>query len=140
MENKPKFHPNPKLKLMDQVREVLRYHHYAYRTEQTYCQWILRYIHHFGGKTHPRYLGANDVEAFLSHLATEGKVSGATQRQALNALVFLYRVVLDIPLDGEITSARSKRLTSPPTVLTQAEVQRLLAAIEDKNALMAKLL
>jgi len=140
MENKPKFHPNPKLKLMDQVREVLRYHHYAYRTEQTYCQWILRYIHHFGGKTHPRYLGANDVEAILSHLATEGKVSGATQRQALNALVFLYRVVLDIPLDGEITPARSKRLTSPPTVLTQAEVQRLLAAIEGKNALMTKLL
>ena len=140
MENKPKFHPNPKLKLMDQVREVLRYHHYAYRTEQTYCQWILRYIHHFGGKTHPRYLGANDVEAFLSHLAIEGKVSGATQRQALNALVFLYRVVLDIPLDGEITPARSKRLTSPPTVLTQAEVQRLLAAIEGKNALMTKLL
>ncbi|PIV06891.1 MAG: integron integrase, partial [Syntrophobacterales bacterium CG03_land_8_20_14_0_80_58_14] len=105
-----------------------------------YCQWILRYIHHFGGKTHPRYLGANDVEAFLSHLAIEGKVSGATQRQALNALVFLYRVVLDIPLDGEITPARSKRLTSPPTVLTQAEVQRLLAAIEGKNALMTKLL
>ena len=61
METKPKFHPNPKLKLMDQVREVLRYHHYAYRTEQTYCQWILRYIHHFGGKTHPRYLGAKYV-------------------------------------------------------------------------------
>jgi len=140
MENKPKFHPNPKLKLMDQEREVLRYHHYAYRTEQTAGQWILRYIHHFGGKTHPRYLGANDVEAFLSHLAIEGKVSGATQRQALNALVFLYRVVLDIPLDGEITPARSKRLTSPPTVLTQAEVQRLLAAIEGKNALMTKLL
>ena len=62
MEIKPKFHPNPKLKLMDQVREVLLYHHYAYRTEQTYCQWILRYIRHFGGKTHPRYLGAKDVE------------------------------------------------------------------------------
>jgi hypothetical protein len=75
MENKPKFHPNPKFKLMDPVREVLRYHHYAYRTEKTYCQWILRYIHHFGGKTHPRYLGAKDVEAFLSHLATVGKVS-----------------------------------------------------------------
>jgi hypothetical protein len=53
MENKPKFRPNPNLKLMDQVREVLRYYRYAYRTEQTYCQWILRYIHHFGGKTHP---------------------------------------------------------------------------------------
>jgi integron integrase len=140
MENKPKFHPNPKLKLMDQVREVLRYHHYAYRTEQTYCQWILRYIHHFGGKTHPRSLGAKDVEAFLSHLATEDKVSGSTQRQALNAIVFLYRDVMDIPLDGQIAPARSKRVTSPPTVMTQAEVRRVLAAMEGKNALMAKLL
>ena len=59
--NKPKFHPNPRLSLMDQVREVLRYHHYAYRTEQTYCKWILRYIYHFGGKTHPNMLGAKDV-------------------------------------------------------------------------------
>jgi integron integrase len=140
MENKQKFHPNPKLKLMDQAREVLRYHHYAYRTEQTYCQWILRYIHYFGGKTHPRLLKAKDIEAFLSHLASEGKVSGATQRQALNAIVFLYRHVMDIPLDGEITPARSKRLISPPTVLTQVEVQRLLAAMEGKTALMAKLL
>jgi integron integrase len=140
MKNKAKFHPNPKLKLMDQVREVLRYHHYAYSTEQTYCQWILRYIRHFGGKTHPRLLGTKDVEAFLSHLATVGKVSGATQRQALNAIVFLYRDVMDIPLEGEIAPARSKRLISPPTVLTQVEVQRLLVAIEGKNALMAKLL
>ncbi|HVN71980.1 MAG TPA: integron integrase [Desulfomonilia bacterium] len=140
MENKPKFHPNPKLKLMDQVREVLRYHHYAYRTEQTYCQWILRYIHHFGGKTHPRVLGAKDVERFLSHLATEGKISASTQRQALNALVFLYRDVLDKPLEGEIAPARSKRLPRPPTVLTKPEIQNLLAAIEGKHALMAKLL
>ncbi|MCB2184212.1 MAG: phage integrase N-terminal SAM-like domain-containing protein [Desulfobulbaceae bacterium] len=68
MENKPKFTPNPKLKLMDQVREVLRYHHYAYRTEQTYAQWILRFIHFFGGKTHPRDLSAKDIERFLSDL------------------------------------------------------------------------
>ena len=86
LKSKPKFHPNPDLKLMDQVREVLRYHHYAYRTEQTYCQWILRYIHYFGGKTHPRLLGEKDIESFLSHLANEGKVSASTQRQALNAL------------------------------------------------------
>jgi len=138
--NKPKFHPNPKLKLMDQVREVLRYHHYSYRTEQTYCQWILRYIRYFGGKTHPRLLGAKDIEAFLSHLATEDKVTASTQRQALNALVFLYKHVLDIPLEEEITPARSKRVTSPPTVMTQAEVQRLLAAMEGKPALMAKLI
>jgi integron integrase len=138
--NKPKFHPNPKLKLMDQVREVLRYHHYSYRTEQTYCQWILRYIRYFGGKTHPRLLGAKDIEAFLSHLATDDKVTASTQRQALNALVFLYKHVLDINLEDKIAPARSKRVTSPPTVMTQAEVQRLLAAMEGKPALMAKLI
>ncbi|MFA5903387.1 MAG: site-specific integrase [Desulfobacula sp.] len=86
-----KFWLNPSLKLMDQVREVRRYHHHAYRTEQAYRQWILRYIYHYGGKTHPNLLGAKDIERFLSHLATKGKVSAATQRQALNVLVFLYR-------------------------------------------------
>ncbi len=65
MEKRPKFRPNPQLKLMDQVREVLRYHHYSYRTEQTYCQWILRFISHFGGK---------DVENFLSSLVVDGMV------------------------------------------------------------------
>ena len=84
---------------MDQVREVLRYHHYAYHTEQTYCQWILRYIHHFGGKTHPNRLGAKDVEHFLSRLATDLKVSASTQNQAFNAILFLYRHVLKIELD-----------------------------------------
>ena len=67
MENRPRFNPNPKLKLMEQVREVMRYHHYAYRTEQTYSQWILRFISFFGGKTHPGDLGDRDVERFLSH-------------------------------------------------------------------------
>jgi hypothetical protein len=77
----PKFRPNPGLTLMDQVREGLRYHHYAYRTEQTYGHWILRSIHYVGGKTHPNRLGAKEVERFLSHLATEGQVSASTQRQ-----------------------------------------------------------
>jgi integron integrase len=140
MENKPKFHPNPKLKLMDQVREVLRYHHYAYRTEQTYCQWILRYIKYFGGKTHPRLLGAKNIEAFLSSLATEGKVAASTQRQALNAIVFLYKHVLDIHLEEDIAPARGKRQKSPPTVMTQKEIQRLLAVMEGKPALMAMLI
>jgi hypothetical protein len=84
MENKPKFRPNPKLKLMDRVREVLRYHRYSYGTEQTYCQWILRYIHYFGGKTHPSFPGAKDIEAFLFHLATEDKVSGSKIKRQIN--------------------------------------------------------
>jgi integron integrase len=139
-DSKPKFHPNPNLKLMDQVREVLRYHHYAYRTEQTYCQWILRYIHYFGGKTHPKLLGAKHIETFLSHLATVGKVTASTQRQALNAIVFLYKHVLDIQLADDIAPARSKRTVHPPTVLTKAEVQNLLTRLEGKPALMAKLI
>jgi integron integrase len=138
--NKTKFRPNSDIRLLDQVREVLRYHHYAYRTEQTYCQWILRYIDHFGSKTHPNLLGAKGVERYLSYLATEGKVSASTQRQALNALVFLYREVLGQSLDGEITPVPSKRQQRPPTVLTQAEVKRLLAAMMGRNALMAKML
>ena len=101
MESQPKFNPNPKFKLMDQVREVLRYHHYAYRTEQTYCQWILRYIRFFGGNVHPRDLAAHHVERFLSDLVVKGEVSASTQRQALNAIVFLYREVLDLPLEGK---------------------------------------
>jgi hypothetical protein len=72
----------------------------------------LRYIHHFGGKTHPRLLGARDVEHFLSHLASVGKVAASTQRQALNALVFLYREVLDISLEGKIARKRSQGTTS----------------------------
>jgi hypothetical protein len=84
--NTPKFRPNPGLKRMDQVHEVLRDHYYAYRTEQTSGQWLLGYLQHFGSKTPPHRLGATDVERFLSHLATEGQVSASIQRQALNAL------------------------------------------------------
>ena len=65
MENSKKIRPDPKLRLMDQVRKVLRYHHYAYRTEQTYCDWITRYIRYHGGKTHPRDMGKKEIEAFL---------------------------------------------------------------------------
>ena len=93
-----KFKPNPDHKLMDQVREVLRYYQYAYRTEQTYCQWILRYIYFFGRKTHPNMLGTKDVERFLSHLTMEKKLSASTQRQALNALVFFIKMSSIAPL------------------------------------------
>jgi len=65
---------------MDQVREILRYYHYAYRTASTYCQWILRYIRFFGGRPHPRELNAGHVEEFLSHLAAKGKVASSTRR------------------------------------------------------------
>ncbi len=140
VENKPKFSPNPKLRLMDQVREVLRYHHYAYRTEQSYCQWTLRYIRFFGTQMHPRDLGVSDVERFLSDLTVNCKVSASTQRQALNALVFLYREVLDLPLDGQIQPIRSKKRPMLPTVLGIDEIKRFFRYIEGNHALMAKIL
>ena len=77
-------------KLLDQVRDKLRVKHYAIRTEQTYVDWIKRYIF-FHDKRHPQEMGASEVEAFLSHLAVERSVSASTQNQAKSALLFLYK-------------------------------------------------
>ncbi len=140
MENKPRFTPDPDLKLMDQVRQVLRYYHYAYRTEKTYCDWILRFVKYHGSKIHPKDMGKNHVEAFLSHLATKERVAAATQRQALNAIVFLYRDVLLKPIEGQIAPIRSKRHPHVPVVMTQAEVKRVLSFMSRTHLLMAKLL
>ena len=140
MENPPRFKPNPDLKLMDQVREVLRYYNYALKTEQAYCQWILRYIRFYRGNTHPAELRAGDIERFLSHPVSDRKVSAATQKQALNALIFLYHKVLDVRVDDKIAPVRSKKGKRLPTVLTKAEVKEFLANLQGTNALMAKLL
>ena len=140
MESQRKFQPNPKSKLMDQVREVLRYHHYAYKTEKTYCQWILRYIRFFGGNVHPRDLNAHHVERFLSDLVINGKVSASTQRQALNAIIFLYREVLDLPLKGTIKPKRSKKKPMVPTVLGKQEIKDFFQHMEGTHALMAKIM
>jgi len=139
MESKKKFKPNSDLKLIDQVKEVLRYHHYALRTEQIYCDWIKRFLKFYGYQTHPRDMGAPEVERWLSGLATEQQMAASTQRQALNAIVFLYRKVLDIDLD-EIAPVRSKRTRRPPTVLTQPEVQGVLQRMQGTHRLMAQLL
>lgn len=139
MENKRKFKPDPKKKLMDQVRETLRYHHYSYRTEQTYCAWILRYIRFYGAKTHPKFMGEEEVERFLSWLATDRKVSASTQKQALNAIVYLYRDVLDKNLSN-MSPKRAKRKVNIPTVLTKEEVSNLIDHVSGTHALMAKLM
>ena len=133
MENKPKFRPNPKLKLTDQVRQVLRYHHYAYRTEQTYCDWIIRFVKFHGYQKHPKEMGKSEIEAFLSHLATHRRVSASTQRQALNALVFLYKHVLDKPIGDNIAPVMAK--TEVRQVLNQGE---LLGCKQGKRQLKAE--
>lgn len=88
----PPPQPRPK-KLLDQVRGAIRIKHYSYRTEETYVQWIRRYIL-FHNKRHPRDMGVPEMEAFLTHLAVTKHVAAATQNQALSALIFLYQQVL----------------------------------------------
>ena len=82
MENKTKFKPDQTRKLTDQIRETLRYYHYAYRTEQTYYEWIKRYLAFYEMKQHPSEMGAPEIERFLSHLAEKQGVAAATQRPA----------------------------------------------------------
>ena len=140
MENAPKFRPNPKLRLMDQVRQVLRYHQYSYRTEQAYCGWITRYVRFHHCQIHPKNMGKKEIEAFLSYLAAEEHCSASTQKQALNALVFLYRQVLDLPVSKELAPITAKQHRRPPVVLTKSEVTRLFHEINGPHLLMARLL
>ncbi|MEK7811751.1 MAG: integron integrase [Pseudomonadota bacterium] len=126
-------------KLLDQVRDKLRVKHYSIRTEQAYLGWIKRYIY-FHDKTHPKDLGAQDIEAFLTHLAVAGKVSASTQNLAKSSLLFLYREVLEIQLPwlDNVTQAKApKRL---PVVLTVAEVQSVLSRLSGSHLLISSLL
>jgi hypothetical protein len=126
MDSDRNFQPDQNLRLMDQVQHVLRYYHYRYRTEQTYCKWILRYIRHHGGKTHPKTMGKTEIESFLSYLAVRERVSASTQRQALNAIMFLYRKALGKDIREKIAPVKAKRRKRPPVVLTQRQVQEML--------------
>ncbi len=129
----------PTPRLLDQVRERLRVRHYSLRTEEAYLHWIRRFILHHD-KRHPRDLGAAEVEAFLSHLATEGCVSASTQNQALAALLFLYREVLGVELPWLEGIVRAKRPARLPVVLTETEVRALLAQLDGTRWLAVSLL
>jgi integron integrase len=158
---KPVLIANPKARLFDQVREVMRFHHYSFRTEKAYLQWIRRYLvfqrapPHLtpalsppseGAERekrwrHPREMGGPEVVQFLTHLAVAGNVAASTQNQALNALVFLYEQVLQKPL-GELGEfARVNRPARLPEVLTQEQTQRVLTALRPgTTALIVRLL
>jgi len=126
-------------KLLDQVRHAIRIRHYSIRTEDSYVYWVRAYIR-FHGLRHPRELGAREVTDFLSHLATERDVAAATQQQALSALLFLYRHVLEIELPWLNDLVRPKKPARLPTVLNHQEIAALLAAVPPEHGLMARLL
>ena len=131
MQNRPK-------KLLDQMRDAIRVRHYSIRTEQAYIGWARRFIL-FHDKRHPKDMGVPEIEAFLTHLAVDENVAASTQNQALSALLFLYRQVLDIEL-GAIRPVRAKKPKRLPTVMTREEAMNVITALSGTNQLIAKLL
>jgi len=130
-----------KPKLLEQVRNIMRLHHYSIHTERTYSDWIKRYIHFHQMKCREDLAGAEGkIEAFLTHLAVQGKVAPATQNQAMNALVFLYRQVLKTPLDEKIDAVRAERKANVPVVLTREEVAKVVPLLDGECQLIVKLL
>jgi integron integrase len=125
-------------KLLEQARDILRAKHYSYRTEETYIDWMRRYIlfHH---KRHPDEMGAAEIRAFLIHLATERHIAASTQNQALSAVLFLYREVLHKEIEP-LPLPSAKRPERLPTVLTREEILRIIDHLAGIHKLMAQLL
>src|SRR6266581_1607983 len=131
----------PSPMLLDQVRNVMRLHHYSIHTERSYLDWIKRYIkfHHMHSRE-DLASAEGKIEAFLTSLAVDGNVAASTQNQAMNALVFLYRQVLKIPLDEKIDAVRAERKVNVPVVLSSQEVAKLLPLLDGEPQLIVKLL
>ncbi len=127
------------VRLLDQVREVLRYHHYGRKTELAYVRWIKGYIY-FHNKQHPKDMGKHEIEAFLSDLAVRQNVAASTQNQAFNALLFLYKQVLDLPFADDISAIRSKKPVRLPVVLGVKEVGLLFEQMQGENSLLARIM
>lgn len=132
----PVRRPSP---FLEQVRAAIRVRHYSIRTEESYLFWVRRFIL-FHGKRHPRELGESQVGEFLTHLAVDRRVSASTQNQALNALVFLYKAVLERPLGDIGGVVRARRPQRLPVVLHVREVKALLRHLEGSHWLAACLM
>ncbi|MDX8397421.1 MAG: phage integrase N-terminal SAM-like domain-containing protein [Mariprofundaceae bacterium] len=121
------------------MSEVMRYYHYGRRTEEAYTYWIKDFIF-FHHKRHPKDMGKSEVESYLSALAVKRNVAVSTQNQAFNALLFLYKSVLQLPFSNDIAATRSKRAPRLPVVLSQKEMSRLLHAMKGETLLMARVM
>lgn len=126
-------------RLLDSVRETMRVHHYSLSTERSYIQWIKRFIY-FHNKRHPREMGADEIMAYLTHLAVNRDVSASTQNQALNAILFLYKRVLELELPWMDEIVRARRPKRLPVVLTRNEVKAVLSQFEGTRWLIFSLM
>ena len=139
MSPKSPAEPGPPLSLTAALRRAIRVRHYSRRTEQSYVAWVRRYVR-FHGLRHPRELDAGDVNRFLAALAEREGLSASSQTQALSALLFLYREVLEADLDGLESIARAKQPTRLPVVLDREEVRDLLGRLTGTPRIVALLL
>ncbi|GGB48192.1 integron integrase [Oceanisphaera marina] len=130
--------PDKPVRFMDQLRALIRSRNLAYKTEQTYCHWIKRFIR-FHGMRHPSTCSTTEVEQFLSHLAVQRNNSVSTQRTALNAIVFLFREVLQQPLE-ELSFELARRPRRLPTVFTHDEAKAVIGHLEGTSQLVARLM
>ncbi len=136
---KTDYPPLVSVRLLDQLRERIRYKHYSLSTEKTYVHWVRAFIH-FHNLRHPREMGKPEVEAYLMWLADERQVSASTHRQALSALLFLYGEVLAVELPWLDEIGRPRQVKRLPVVLSADEVRRLFQFLEGDHLLIAKLL
>lgn len=126
-------------KLMERFRRELRARHYSPRTEKTYCRWVIRYIH-FHRLKHPKNMAEPEINAFLTHLAVSEKVSASTQNQALAALLFLYRHVLEVEIGDLGKVIRAQKPVRIPVVMSRSEVSMVLKNIDVSFQIIVELL
>ena len=130
-----------KPKIVEQMRNVMRLHHYSIHTERSYVDWVKRYIAFHQMKSREDLAeGERKIEEFLTHLAVDENVASATQNQAMNALVFLYKRVLQLPLNETINAVRADRKENVPVILTREEVAKVISLMDGVPQLIVKLL
>jgi site-specific recombinase XerD len=128
-------------KLLDEVWDYMRLHHYSIHTERTYCDWIKKFVRFHDMKSRNDLSeGEKKIELFLTHLAVQGNVSPSTQNQAMNALVFLYKKALNLPLDDEINAVRAHKKVNAPVVMTREETAKVIALTTGTSQLVVKLM
>ncbi|MCK5516734.1 MAG: integron integrase [Desulfobulbaceae bacterium] len=129
------------LKLLDEVKDVMRLKHYSIHTERSYCDWIKRFVmYHKMSSRQDLEGGEQKIERFLTHLAVKTDIAPATQNQAMNALIFLYKKVLKIPLTEEINAVRAPKKINIPVVMTRDEVRQVITVMEGVPQLIVKIL
>src|SRR6266699_387270 len=137
----PKTTPSQHPKLLDEVRQILRLQHYSIHAERSYVEWIVRFVRFHGMRSREDLFPAEPkIESFLTDLAVHGHVAAATQNQAMNALVFLYKRVLHHALEGRIHAARAAKKINVPVVMTREEVAAIISLLDGTAQLVAKLL